>query len=230
MENKIRIISASLIILIVIVFVFYQNTDLLPFLNSNLLLLKSFANDYPYESGIYYFFTSLILLSLSLPLALILGLLSGIIFEPLKAIIIVSFSSSIAATMGMLISRYFFRDFLKERYKNQYEIINNGFMTNGIYYLFALRMTPIFPYFLINLLVGLTSIKVLPYYLATQLGMLPMSIIIILIGKGVDEIILSDAKIDIEFLILLSLLGILPLFFKILFKRLFKKNNRVERK
>ena len=230
MENKIRIISASLIILIVIVFVFYQNTDLLPFLNSNLLLLKSFANDYPYESGIYYFFTSLILLSLSLPLALILGLLSGIIFEPLKAIIIVSFSSSIAATMGMLISRYFFRDFLKERYKNQYEIINNGFMTNGIYYLFALRMTPIFPYFLINLLVGLTSIKVLPYYLATQLGMLPMSIIIILIGKGVDEIILSDAEIDIEFLILLSLLGILPLFFKILFKRLFKKNNRIERK
>lgn len=230
MENKIRIISASLIILIVIVFVFYQNTDLLPFLNSNLLLLKSFANDYPYESGIYYFFTSLILLSLSLPLALILGLLSGIIFEPLKAIIIVSFSSSIAATMGMLISRYFFRDFLKERYKNQYEIINNGFMTNGIHYLFALRMTPIFPYFLINLLVGLTSIKVLPYYLATQLGMLPMSIIIILIGKGVDEIILSDAKIDIEFLILLSLLGILPLFFKILFKRLFKKNNRIERK
>ncbi len=230
MENKIRIISASLIILIVIVFVFYQNTDLLPLLNSNLLLLKSFANDYPYESGIYYFFTSLILLSLSLPLALILGLLSGIIFEPLKAIIIVSFSSSIAATMGMLISRYFFRDFLKERYKNQYEIINNGFMTNGIYYLFALRMTPIFPYFLINLLVGLTSIKVLPYYLATQLGMLPMSIIIILIGKGVDEIILSDAEIDIEFLILLSLLGILPLFFKILFKRLFKKNNRIERK
>ena len=230
MENKIRIISASLIILIVIVFVFYQNTDLLPLLNSNLLLLKSFANDYPYESGIYYFFTSLILLSLSLPLALILGLLSGIIFEPLKAIIIVSFSSSIAATMGMLISRYFFRDFLKERYKNQYEIINNGFMTNGIYYLFALRMTPIFPYFLINLLVGLTSIKVLPYYLATQLGMLPMSIIIILIGKGVDEIILSDAEIDIEFLILLSLLGILPLFSKILFKRIFKKNNRIERK
>lgn len=230
MENKIRIISASLIILIVIVFVFYQNTDLLPFLNSNLLLLKSFANDYPYESGIYYFFTSLILLSLSLPLALILGLLSGIIFEPLKAIIIVSFSSSIAATMGMLISRYFFRDFLKERYKNQYEIINNGFMTNGIYYLFALRMTPIFPYFLINLLVGLTSIKIVPYYITTQLGMLPMSIIIIFLGKGLDEIILSDAKIDIEFLILLSLLGILPLFFKILFKRLFKKNNRIERK
>lgn len=223
MENKIKIVLASLIILIIIVFVFYQSTDLLPFLNSNLLLLKSFANDYPYESGIYYFLTSLILLSLSLPLALILGLLSGIIFEPLKAIIIVSFSSSIAATMGMLISRYFFRDFLKERYKNQYEIINNGFMTNGIYYLFALRMTPIFPYFLINLLVGLTSIKVLPYYLATQLGMLPMSIVIIFIGKGLDEIVLSDAKIDIEFLILLSLVGILPLFFKLLFKRLFKK-------
>ena len=96
-------------------------------------------------------------------------------------------------------------------------------MSNGVYYLFALRMTPIFPYFLINLLIGLTSIKVVPYYLTTQLGMLPMSIIIIFIGKGLDEIILSDAKIDIEFLILLSLVGILPLFFKLLFKRLLKR-------
>ncbi len=223
MENKIKTISASLIIFIIIVLAFYQNTDLVPFLNNNLLLLKSFASDYPYESGMYFFCTSLILLSLSLPLALILGILSGIIFEPSKAIILVSFSSSIAATMGMLISRYYFREFLKERYKNQYEIINNGFMSNGVYYLFALRMTPIFPYFLINLLIGLTSIKVVPYYLTTQLGMLPMSIIIIFIGKSLDEIILSDAKIDIEFLILLSLVGILPLFFKFLFKKLFDK-------
>ena len=223
MENKIKTISASLIIFIIIVLAFYQNTDLVPFLNNNLLLLKSFASDYPYESGMYFFFTSLILLSLSLPLALILGILSGIIFEPSKAIILVSFSSSIAATMGMLISRYYFREFLKERYKNQYEIINNGFMSNGVYYLFALRMTPIFPYFLINLLIGLTGIKVVPYYLTTQLGMLPMSIIIIFLGKSLDEIILSDAKIDIEFLILLSLVGILPLFFKFLFKKLFDK-------
>ena len=223
MENKIKTISASLIIFIIIVLAFYQNTDLVPFLNNNLLLLKSFASDYPYESGMYFFFTSLILLSLSLPLALILGILSGIIFEPSKAIILVSFSSSIAATMGMLISRYYFREFLRERYKNQYEIINNGFMSNGVYYLFALRMTPIFPYFLINLLIGLTSIKVVPYYLTTQLGMLPMSIIIIFLGKSLDEIILSDAKIDIEFLILLSLVGILPLFFKFLFKKLFDK-------
>ena len=220
MENKIKIILASLIILIIVIATFYQNTDLLAFLNSNLLSLKSFANNYPYESGIYFFFTSLILLSLSLPLALMLGLLSGIIFDPLKAIILVSFSSSIAATIGMLISRFFFRDFLQQRYKNQYEIINKGFTANGIYYLFALRMTPLFPYFLINLLVGLTSIKIIPYYLTSQLGMLPMSAIIIFLGKGLDEIILSDAKIDIEFLILLSLVGILPLFFKLLFKKI----------
>ena len=220
MENKIKLILASLIILIVTVITFYQNADLLPFLNNNLLLLKSFAKNYPYESGLYFFITSLLLLSLSLPFALILGILSGIIFEPLKAIILVSFSSSIAATMGMLLSRFFFRDFLKNRYRNQYEIINNGFIANGIYYLFALRMTPIFPYFLINLLSGLTTIKIIPYYLTSQLGMLPMSIIIIFLGKGLDEIILSNAKIDTGFLILLSLVGILPLFFKILFKKI----------
>ena len=220
MIKKTKIILASFIILAIIIIIFYRNTDILSLLNSNLLLIKSFCNDYPYESGVYFFFTSLLLLSLSLPLALILGILSGIIFEPLKAIILVSFSSSLAATVAMLISRYFFRDFLRERYSSQYEIINSGFIANGMYYLFALRMTPIFPYFLINLLTGLTTIKIIPYYLTTQLGMLPMSIIIIFLGRGLDKIILSDTKVDIEFLILLSLIGFLPLFFKFLFKRL----------
>tara|TARA_B100001057_G_scaffold330606_1_gene330931 strand:+ start:1748 stop:2416 length:669 start_codon:yes stop_codon:yes gene_type:complete len=218
--NRIKIILPILLLLIIIIATFYQNTGLLPFLNGNLLVLKSFAQDYPFESGLYFFCTALLLLSLSLPFALILGILSGIIFEPSKAIILVSFSSSIAATVAMLISRYFFRNFLRERYSDQYELINNGFVTNGIYYLFAVRMTPIFPYFLINLLAGLTTIRIIPYYVTSQLGMLPMSIIIILLGRGLDEIILSNAKINIEFLVLLSLAGIMPLFFKFLFKKI----------
>ena len=220
MINRIKIILPILLLLIIIIATFYQNTGLLPFLNGNLLVLKSFAQDYPFESGLYFFCTALLLLSLSLPFALILGILSGIIFEPSKAIILVSFSSSIAATVAMLISRYFFRNFLRERYSDQYELINNGFVTNGIYYLFAVRMTPIFPYFLINLLAGLTTIRIIPYYVTSQLGMLPMSIIIILLGRGLDEIILSNAKINIEFLVLLSLAGIMPLFFKFLFKKI----------
>lgn len=222
MMNRIKLISIIMILLMIFLATFYQKTDLLPLLNDNLLLLKSFARDYPFESGVYFFTTALVLLSLSLPFALILGILSGIIFEPLKAIVLVSFSSSIAASVAMLISRYFFRDFLRERYSNQYESINNGFVTNGIYYLFAVRMTPIFPYFLINLLAGLTTIKIIPYYLTSQLGMLPMSIIIILLGRGLDEIILSNAKIDIGFLVLLSLVGIMPLVFKFLFKKILK--------
>ena len=222
MMNRIKLISIIMILLAIFLATFYQKTDLLPLLDDNLLLLKSFARDYPFESGVYFFTTALVLLSLSLPFALILGILSGIIFEPLKAIVLVSFSSSIAASVAMLISRYFFRDFLRERYSNQYKSINNGFVRNGIYYLFAVRMTPIFPYFIINLLAGLTTIKIIPYYLTSQLGMLPMSIIIILLGRGLDEIILSNAKIDIGFVVLLSLVGIMPLVFKFLFKKILK--------
>ena len=220
MKNQVKIISATIIILIVISTMFLKNTDFISFLNSNLVLLKSLSYEYPYKSGFYFFFVSLLLLSLSFPVAFILGILAGIIFDPTKAIIIVSFSSSIAATIAMLLSRYFFREFLKNRYNNQYESLNNGFIINGIYYLFAIRMTPIFPYFLANLLVGLTTIRILPYYLTTQVGMLPMTTIIIFLGKGLDKIILSDAKIDIEFLVLLSLIGLLPLFFKFLFKKI----------
>ncbi len=199
---------------------FLDNIDITSFLNSKLSLLKSFSDNYPYEASLYYFFLSLLLLSLSFPVAFILGILAGIIFNPVQAIILVSFSSSIAATIAMLLSRFFFRDFLRKRYSRQYESIDNGFMINGVSYLFAIRMTPIFPYFLANLLVGLTTIKIIPYYLTTQVGMLPITTIIILLGNGLNEIILSNAKIDIEFLILLSLLGLLPIFFKFLFKKI----------
>ena len=92
MKNKVKIISATIIILIVISTMFLKNTDFISFLNSNLVLLKSLSYEYPYKSGFYFFFVSLLLLSLSFPVAFILGILAGIILDLIQAIIIVSFS------------------------------------------------------------------------------------------------------------------------------------------
>ena len=217
--NKIKIILIGGFILVVAIAMLLNNKDILTIINSNLNHLKIFSNDFPLESSLYFFTISIFLTSFSVPVAFILGILAGIIFDPLKAIILVSFSSSVGATFALIISRYIFRDFLRNRYSSQYQTINNGFIKNGIYYLFAIRMTPIFPYFLANLLSGLTTIKILPYYLTTQIGMLPMTTVIIYLGKGLDQIILSDTKIEAEFLILFSLLGLLPLIFSYIFKK-----------
>ena len=217
--NKIKILLIAGFILIITIVMLLTNKDILSIINDNLNYLKIYSNDFPFESGLYFFIISIFLTSLSVPVAFILGILAGIIFMPLKAIILVSFSSSIGATFALIISRYIFRDFLRNRYSSQYQTINNGFIRNGIYYLFAIRMTPIFPYFLANLLSGLTTIRILPYYLTTQIGMLPMTTIIIFLGKGLDQIILSNTKVEVEFLVLLSLIGLLPLTFNYLFKK-----------
>lgn len=217
--NKIKILLIAGFILIITIVMLLTNKDILSIINDNLNYLKIYSNDFPFESGLYFFIISIFLTSFSVPVAFILGILAGIIFTPLKAIILVSFSSSIGATFALIISRYIFRDFLRNRYSSQYQTINNGFIRNGIYYLFAIRMTPIFPYFLANLLSGLTTIRILPYYLTTQIGMLPMTTIIIFLGKGLDQIILSNTKVEVEFLVLLSLIGLLPLTFNYLFKK-----------
>ena len=216
---KTKIILIGGLILLVAIAIVLNNKDVLIIINDNLNYLKIFSKDFPFKSGLYFFIISIVLTSFSVPVAFILGILAGVIFDPLKAIILVSFSSSVGATFALIISRYIFRDFLRNRYSSQYQTINNGFIKNGVYYLFAIRMTPIFPYFLANLLSGLTTIKILPYYLTTQIGMLPMTTIIIYLGKGLDQIILSNTRIEAEFLILFSLLGLLPLIFSYIFKK-----------
>lgn len=217
--SQIKIILIGLIITLVIV-MFNSNNDFILYINDNLSQIKDFNRKSPFEAGLYFFLTVLILTSLSMPVALVLGLTAGIIFEPIKAVVLISFATSIGALLSFLLSRYIFRDYLKNKYGDQYATINNGFIENGAFYLFALRMTPIFPYFMINILSGLTTIKIFIYYVVTQIGMLPMSIIIIFLGRSLDKIIISDLNsIDVEFVMLLTLFGLMPLFFKYIFRR-----------
>ena len=152
--------------------------------------------------------------SLSLPVAFILGLLSGMLFDIYHAVLIVSFASSIGATLAFLLSRFLFKDYFQGVFSNQYEKINKGFMKNGVYYLYALRMIPVFPYFIINLTFGLTTMKASIFYIVTQIGMLPMTLLIILMGKEMFNVLTTDVAINSNMIILLLLLGLLPLVFK----------------
>ena len=220
--SQIKIILIGLIITLVII-MFNSNNDIIVYINNNLSVIRGFNQQNPFEAGLYFFIIVLVLTSLSMPVALVLGLTAGIIFEPIKALILISFATSIGALLAFLLSRYIFRDYLKNKYCDQYETINNGFVENGAFYLFALRMTPMFPYFMINILLGLTTIKIFSYYIVTQIGMLPVSIIIILLGRSLDKLIISDTNtIEIELIVLLTLFGLMPLFFKYIFKGLLK--------
>ena len=134
-------------------------------LNENLLFIETYRQANPYKVELIFFTSYIILTSFSLPVAFVLGLLSGMIFDNTMAIILVSFASSLGATFAFLISRYFFRDFIKNKYNRQYQIVNDGIKKNSGYYIFALRMCVVFPYFLINLLMGLTTVKTIHFYI-----------------------------------------------------------------
>jgi uncharacterized membrane protein YdjX (TVP38/TMEM64 family) len=188
-------------------------------LNENLLLIETYRQANPYKVELIFFTSYIILTSFSLPVAFVLGLLSGMIFDNTMAIILVSFASSLGATFAFLISRYFFRDFIKNKYNRQYQIVNDGIKKNSGYYIFALRMCVVFPYFLINLLMGLTTVKTIHFYIISLIGMLPGTIIIVSLGDKLIGTLTSDVSIDVQLIALLTALGILPLLSRLVFRK-----------
>lgn len=185
--------------------------------NSN--LLKLLYDKYFYSFILIYSASYILLTSLSVPIALLMGLLAGYVMDLFIAILIVSFSSSIGATISMLLVRYFFSEIVEKKYANQIKIISNELSINGPYYLFALRMSPIFPFFIINVCFGLTRIKTSIFYLFSQLGMLPGTILIIMVGNELNQLIILNTPLSINLIIYLSVLGILPLIFRKYVKR-----------
>ncbi len=218
--NKMRIILIFLILIFFFTLIIFSDTNIINIINKNLSDIRNLHANNAYLVELYYFVIYIFLTTFSMPVAFIMGLLAGMIFKPITAILVVSFASSIGATLAFILSRFIFRDFVREKFLKPYDRINDGFVQNGMYYLFAIRMSPIFPYFLVNLVSGLTTMKISLFYLVTQIGMLPITIIVIFIGKGLSEIILENAQISMELIILFTALGLLPLTFKYLFKRI----------
>ena len=201
-------------LLTLVIFFYYNNSLFEKTILDNIVNLEDYYIQNPIFFMFAYFIVYVVLTTLSLPVALMLGLLSGFIFDLYSAIILISFASSFGATAAMLISRYLISDYINRRFSNEISLINNEVNEHGAYYLFALRMSPIFPFFVINAAFGLTKIKTLTFYLISQLGMLPGTIIIILIGSELNDFLIKGSPFSIDLVLYLTLLGLIPLLFK----------------
>ncbi len=195
------------------------NFNILDIINTNLDKIINYTKSNPINAKIMFFVIYIFLTSFSLPVAFILGLLSGMLFEIVDAVAIVSFASSIGATIAFTLSRYLFRNYFQKTFSDTYIKIDQGFKRNGAHYLYAIRMSPIFPYFIVNLAFGLTTMKTYIFYLVSQIGMLPMTIIVILTGKEMLNILTTNVGFNQNIIILLTLIGILPLLFKFIMRR-----------
>lgn len=125
---------------------------------------------------------------LSIPGAAIMTLIAGALFGLILGTIIVSFASTIGATLAFLGSRYVLRDWVQSKFGERLKAIDDGLAKDGAFYLFTLRLIPVFPFFVINLLMGLTRIKTFTYFWVSQLGMLAGTIVYVNAGTQISRI------------------------------------------
>lgn len=175
---------------------------------------QAFAGFYaahPVRAVLGYFLLYVLVTALSLPGAIIVTLAGGALFGLGLGTVIVSFASAIGATLAFLGSRYFLQDWVKKRFRQQWDAVNAGVERDGIFYLLTLRLVPVFPFFVVNLLMGLTAMRVRTFYWGSQAGMLAGTMVYVNAGTQLGRIQTLGDVASFEVLASFAALGILPL-------------------
>ncbi|MEC6796949.1 FAD-dependent oxidoreductase [Photobacterium sp. S4TG1] len=182
------------------------------------LTLQNYIIENPISAYIGFFSLYVLVTALSIPGASILTLLGAALFGFWVSLIMVSFASTIGATLAFLSSRFILRDWVQAKFGNRLATLNNGIEKEGGFYLLSLRLIPVFPFFLINLLMGLTIIKTRTFFWVSQLGMLAGTAVYINAGTQLGKIESLSGIISAPVLLSLVLLGIFPLLAKWIMK------------
>lgn len=176
--------------------------------------LSALVAAHPWQSALAFFGAYVAVAALSLPGAAIMTLVGGAIFGFTKGLVLVSFASAIGATLAFLSSRFLLRDWVQNKFGERLKPINDGVAKDGPFYLFALRLVPLFPFFVVNLVMGLTSIKTWPYYWVSQLGMLAGTAVFVNAGTQLAQISSLKGIVSPAILGSFALLGIFPIIAK----------------
>ena len=206
--NKGKLAVLAVIVALVAAFFIFDLRQYfsIEYFQSQRAAIEAYFQANPFQTAMIFFLIYVGATGLSLPGAAILTLVAGAIFGLLSGVVIVSFASSIGATLAFLASRYVLRDWVQARFGDKLKPINDGVAREGAFYLFALRLVPAFPFFVINLVMGLTPIKTRTFYWVSQLGMLAGTIAYVYAGTQLGQFRIS-AGLVAAFVIL----GIFPI-------------------
>lgn len=183
-------------------------------LKSGLVQFEEWQAERPFLVGGVFLLLYVIVTALSLPGAAIMTLAAGALFGLAWGTLIVSFASSIGATLAFLVSRYLLQDTVQKRFGERLKAINEGIEREGAFYLFTLRLVPIFPFFLINLLMGLTTIRALTFYWVSQIGMFAGTLVYVNAGTQLGQLESLSGILSPSLLLSFVLLGVFPLIAK----------------
>lgn len=168
--------------------------------------------------------------ALSLPGAAVLTLAGGGLFGLVVGTITVSFASTIGATLACVVSRFLLRDWVQGKFGDKLAMINAGIEKEGAFYLFSLRLVPVFPFFVINLLMGLTKMRLFTFFWVSQLGMLAGTVVYVNAGRQLAQIDSLSGILSPGVLIAFVILGLFPITVKKLlgfYKRKFGKGGQI---
>ncbi|MFK4764031.1 TVP38/TMEM64 family protein [Desulfobaculum sp. SPO524] len=161
-----------------------------------------------------YFVVYVLVTALSVPGATVMTLLGGGLFGFWLGLVVISFASTIGATLACAASRFLLRDWVQQRFGGRLVTVNRGIEREGAFYLFTMRLIPAFPFFAINLVMGLTTMPLLRYYWVSQLGMLPGTMVYVNAGKELGQLQSLSGILSPSLLASFAALGLFPLVVK----------------
>jgi uncharacterized membrane protein YdjX (TVP38/TMEM64 family) len=178
------------------------------------------VNDYLPAALFVFFLVYVAVSALSLPVASLVTLVAGALFGRWLGTGIVSLASTIGAILAFLSSRYILRDWVERRLGRRLENVRQGIERDGAYYLLSLRLVPLFPFWLVNLAMGLTRMPVWTYAVVSMVGMLPGTFVYVLAGEALATVDSPSALLSTDVVVALALVGGLPLAIRLVVKRL----------
>lgn len=202
----------ALISIIALAVISYFAFDLQDYLSVE--FFQTLYGQHPAATAGIYFAVYVLATAVSLPTGALLTLVGGAVFGLVAGVVLVSFASTVGATLAFLISRLLLRDWVQRKFQHHLQAINRGAEKDGAFYLFTLRLIPVLPFWLINLAMGLTPLRVGTYFLVSQLGMLPATIVYVNAGVELAAVEEFSAKgiLTPGLLLSFALLAALPFF------------------
>jgi len=173
--------------------------------------LQAWTGAHPWVASLAYFAGYVVVVALSIPGAAVMTLAAGALFGLLHGTVLVSFASTVGATLAFLVARFLLRKPLRDRYGERLKAIDAGIERDGPFYLFTLRLVPLFPFFMINLLAGLTALRTWTFFWVSQLGMLPGTLVYVYAGTQLAQISSPSDVFSPGLVTAFVLIGVMPL-------------------
>jgi uncharacterized membrane protein YdjX (TVP38/TMEM64 family) len=212
-RNLKKIIVVAAVVCIVVSFRFFHlgNYFTLSYLKASQERFAALYSGHTVGVIAAYMAVYILVTSVSLPGAAVLTIAGGALFGLATGTVAVSFASTIGATLACAASRFVLRDWVQDAFGGRLKTVNEGIAKDGAFYLFSLRLVPVFPFWLINLVMGLTTMRLGTFYWVSQLGMLPGTIVYVNAGRELAKIHSLSGLFSPGLIISFAALGVFPL-------------------